>query len=280
MRLGIFAKTFPGTSPLPVLQAVQKAGYSCAQYNTSCSGLAAMPDAVTDKVIADLIAARAETGVALVALSATYNMIHPDPAYRETGLRRLAVMAQAASRLAIPLLTLCTGTRDPHDMWHEHPGNNDADAWSDLCHEMEKAIAIAEKHRVLLGIEPELGNVVNGAANARRLLDDMKTARLKIVFDPANLFETAELDDQRRIVGKAVAGLGQDIAMAHAKDRTLTGAFTASGQGVLDYPHFLTALKSAGFAGPLVAHGLSAAEAPDVAKFLRAACDAAGLALQ
>ena len=64
--------------------------------------------------------------------------------------------------------------------------------------------------------------------------------------------------------------------MAHAKDRAADGAFVAAGQGVLDYPHYLGALRRAGFDGPLVAHGLAADEAPAVGAFLRRALSAAG----
>ena len=59
--------------------------------------------------------------------------------------------------------------------------------------------------------------------------------------------------------------------MAHAKDRAANGDFVAAGKGVLDYPHYLRALRGAGFDGPLVTHGLTAAEAPEVGAFLRRA---------
>ena len=48
----------------------------------------------------------------------------------------------------------------------------------------------------------------------------------------------------------------------------LQGGFVAAGTGVIDFPHFLACLRQAGFDGPLVAHGLSEAEAPAVSAFL------------
>ena len=56
--------------------------------------------------------------------------------------------------------------------------------------------------------------------------------------------------------------------MAHAKDRTADGRFATAGKGVLDYPHYLRQLKAIGFDGPLIAHGLAEAEAPETARFL------------
>ncbi len=269
MQLGIFAKTFDGKRPGLVLPHVKAAGFAVAQYNMACSGLPAMPDEISDAVIADIKAAAKSSGVFLNALSATYNMIHPDVSERETGHRRLAIIAGAAQDLDIPLITLCTGTRDAQDQWKHHPDNTSSAAWRDLIQSMQTAITIADRYNVNLGIEPELANVINSAAKARLLIDELKSPRLKIIFDPANLFETETVAEQRRIVSSALALLSSDIAMAHAKDRTTSGEFVAAGTGVLDYPHFLSELKQSGFDGPIVTHGLSAAEAPMVREFLQ-----------
>jgi sugar phosphate isomerase/epimerase len=269
MQLGIFAKTFDGKSPGIVLPQVKAAGFTVAQYNMACSGLASMPDEISGAVITDIKSAAQASGVTLNALSATYNMIHPDVSEREKGHRRLAVIAEAAQALGIPIITLCTGTRDAADQWKHHPDNTSDAAWHDLIQSMQTAIAIADRNKVNLGIEPELANVINSAAKARQLLDQLKSPRLKIIFDPANLFETETVAEQRRMVSSALALLSKDIAMAHAKDRTSSGAFVAAGTGVLDYPHFLSELKRTGFNGPIITHGLSAVEAPQVCEFLK-----------
>ena len=203
MQLGIFAKTFEGATPREVLPAAAAAGFSAVQYNMACSGLPSMPEAIPPSVAAEVEAAARAAGVAIAALSGTYNMIHPDPTMREEGHRRLEVLAQAAAALPTRLITLCTGTRDPDDQWRAHPDNDTSEAWGDLLASMERAIAIAERHDVLLGIEPELANVVSSATRARRLVDEMSSQRLRIVIDPANLFEKETIAVQRRIVSSA-----------------------------------------------------------------------------
>lgn len=264
MRLGIFAKTFAGTDPDQVLAAVRAAGYRCTQFNMACAGLPPMPKAVPDDVVRRIAAAADRHGVDIVALSGTYNMSHPDKAVRADGLRRLRVVIAAAKTLAVPLVTLCTGTRDPADQWRHHPGNAEPDAWADLLREMEQAIGLADAAGVDLGVEPEQANVVASAAAARKLIESMHSPRLRIVLDPANLFERATRDEARRLVGEAVGLLGDRIAMAHAKDRYADGRFATAGHGVVDFPDFLARLRTVGFEGPLVAHGLEAHEAPAV----------------
>ncbi|MBY5346961.1 sugar phosphate isomerase/epimerase family protein [Rhizobium leguminosarum] len=273
MKLGIFAKTFKGTEPATVLNSVAGAGFTCAQYNMACSGLAPMPEIITEAHTRAVGEAALGSGVEMVAVSGTFNMIHPDPAVREAGLRSLATLAEGCAGMSTTLITLCTGTRDPIDQWKAHADNDRPEAWRDLLEAMGAAIEIAERYEVDLGIEPELANVVNSAEKAYRLIAALKSPRIKIVLDPANLFEVATLDEQRSIVSSAIDLLADRIVMAHAKDRNPDGSFATAGKGVLDYAHYLGRLKAIGFEGSLVTHGLSASEAAGVAIFLKNSLD-------
>ena len=239
----------------------------------ACLGMPSMPDAIPEAAIESIAEASRETGVAVPAVSGTYNMIHPDARLREAGLRRLAVLLAAAAKFGAPLVTLCTGTRDGEDMWRRHPGNATEEAWRDLRTEMLKAVALAHANGVDLGIEPELANVVNSAAAARRLIDEIASPRLRVVLDPANLIEVAPDAERRALIERAVDLLADRISIAHAKDRDPRGAFVAAGQGVIDFPHFIRTLRAGGFDGPLIAHGLAESEAPEVARFLKGALD-------
>lgn len=268
MRLGIFAKTFAGGDPLTVLQAARAAGYATVQYNLACSGLLPLPEFVSDEIAIAVRAASVETGVTIAAVSATYNMIHPDPEVRQRGHLGLCAIARAAHGMGTRLLTLCTGTRDPDDPWRKHPDNSTPAALRDLLESIKAALDVAEGYDLDLGIEPELANVIDSAVRARWLIDELQSPRLKIVLDPANLFEREPPLRARGMVSQACDLLGDRIVMGHAKDRYEDGRFAAAGKGVIDYPHYLRCLRSIGFTGPLVAHGLSAAEAPAVATFL------------
>jgi sugar phosphate isomerase/epimerase len=269
MQIGIFAKTFSGSNPASVFASVAKAGYHAAHYNWACSGLSSMPDDIPVGCAEDVAVEAQRHNVKIVGLSATWNMAHPDPAIRQSGLARLDAMGPQAHALGSNLITLCSGTRDADDQWRYHPDNQSADAWRDMITTMREAVAIAERHDLLLGIEPELANIVNTIAAAERLFSDIASSRLKLILDPANLFEQASASEARTLVENAIIKLGSRLAMAHAKDRNMSGEFVAAGQGIVDFDHFVLSLKEAGFDGPLVTHGLTAAEAPGVNEFLR-----------
>ncbi len=266
MKLGIFAKTFPGRDPATVLNASAKAGFDGVAYNMACSGLDAMPDSITGDQVTAITNAARDVGQSIFSLSGTYNMIHPDPAVRQQGHARLDTLATHARAIGTNLITLCTGTRDLADQWNHHPDNQTSEAWDDLLRSFEFAIQIAETHDILLGVEPELANVVNSAQAARRLIDQMQTTRIRIVLDPANLFETG---DPAPLIEQAIDLLSPELIMAHAKDRDSGGQYITVGRGIVDFDHFIKRLTQAGFQGPIVTHGLSAEEAPTVAQYLR-----------
>jgi len=276
MQIGIMAKTFARPSLGATLDAVVAHGLFSVQFNLTCAGLPTLPDtldAATAVAIHDQLAAR---GIAMAAVSGTFNLIHPDPVQRNADLRRLGVLAAACRFLGTGIVTLCTGTRDPDDMWRRHPGNDAPEAWRDLLASLEVALGHAERDEVTLGIEPEVSNVVDSARKARRLLAALRSPRLKIIMDPANLFHAGELPSMQRILAEAFDLLGGDVILAHAKDLSRDGeaGHEAAGAGVLDYDAYVRLLRRAGYDGPLILHGLREEQVPTSVAFLRARLDA------
>jgi sugar phosphate isomerase/epimerase len=271
MRLGIFAKTFVRPTLPEVLDAIQSYGLSLIQFNMACAGLPAMPDHI-DLALVDCIRREfASRELHMVALSGTFNMIHPDVNERQRGLQRLRVLASACRWLGTSVITLCTGTRDPHDKWRYHPDNASPEAWRDLTGSIHAALEIAEQYAITLAVEPEVSNVVDSPANARRLLDEMGSPRLKIIMDAANLFPAGTLPRQHEIMDEAFALLGDDVILAHAKDLSRDGEAgqEAAGTGLLDYDHYLGLLRESGFDGPLLLHGLAESQVGQAMQFLR-----------
>jgi sugar phosphate isomerase/epimerase len=240
-----------------------------------------MPEEI-DPVLADRVReAAAERDVALAAVSGTFNMAHPDKGVRRDGLRRLGVLAGACQRLGTSTITLCTGTRDPESMWRRHPDNATPEAWRDMHATMQGALETVESSGITLAFEPEIGNVVDSAQKGRRLLEEMRSPRLKVVMDAANLFDADDpacrLSRSEEVLHQAFDLLGGDIVMTHAKDVRRSGEVVAAGKGDLDYDLYLRHLVEAGFDGPLILHGLGEEEVEGSVAFLRERLDGAAL---
>jgi sugar phosphate isomerase/epimerase len=271
MNIGIFTRTFERPTLDATLDAIQAHGLRSVQLNLASAGLTNMPDEILPQQ-ADLIRqAFAARNMTIAALSGTFNMIHPDHAMRQLGLRRLRVLTETCHMFGTSLITLSTGTRDPHNMWHTHRDNGTPEAWQDLLESLREAVSVAEQARVTLAFEPEVSNVIDSARKARLLLDQIGSTHLKVVMDGANLFHAGELSRMHEILDEAFALLGADIVLAHAKDLDRDGdaGNLAAGQGLLDYGYYLRLLQQSGYTGPLVLHGLNEAQVAGCVTFLR-----------
>jgi sugar phosphate isomerase/epimerase len=273
MKIGVFAKTFRGTEPRSVLAASRAAGFEAVQYNMACSGLGALPAEISPAQARAVADAAAAEDVEIAALSATYNMTDPDLTRRTAGRIAFQAIAGQAKAMGTQVLTVCSGSRDPDDQWRRHPDNDSAEAWRDMCREFERLLPIAEAAGVVIGVEPEHANVVSNASKAVELLRSLAGSRIRIVLDPANLLDGVESAARNAVLRDAIERLGPHLVLAHAKDRAEDGSVAPAGNGVVDWPVFLAGLAAVGFDGPLIAHGMSAVEAPAVAKFLRAEVD-------
>ncbi len=272
MDIGIFSKTFARPTLGAVLDAVAEHGVHAVQFNLSCAGVEEIPDVIAPTLVATIRQEMAARGITMSAISGTFNMIHPDMAERQAGLRRLRTLAAACESLGTSVITLCTGTRNTESMWRSHPDNGSEDAWRDLVVSMHETAAIAEEYGVTMAFEPEVSNVIDSAQRARRLLDEIGSPYLKVVMDGANVFHKGELPHMTAILTEAFDLLGNDIALAHAKDLTEDGhaGNAAAGTGLLDYDLYVRLLHESGYTGALVLHGLSEAQTPGCIEFLRA----------
>ena len=271
MEIGIFSNTFVRPTLGGTLDAVRDHGLSTVQFSMACAGAPAMPDAIAGDLCDTIRREMASRGIAMAAVSGTFNMIHPDVRERARGMRLLRVLAAACEGLGTSVITLCTGTRDPDNMWRAHPDNGTPEAWQDLLASMAEASQIAEDCGVTMAFEPEVSNAVDSVRKARRLLDDIRSDRLKVTIDPANIFHAGELPRMAEMLDEAFALLGPDIVHAHAKDLDRDGEAgnLAAGTGLLDYGRYLSLLGKIGYDGALVLHGLDEGQVDTSRDFLR-----------
>lgn len=271
LQIGLLLGTIGRPTLEARLDAVKALGLECVQLNMGCCGLPAMPDAVPRDLAARVRREAGARGIRIVSLEGTFNMSHPDAGHRSDGLARLRVMAGFCRQIGTTKIHLCTGTRDRGNMWRRHPDNDTEEAWKDLVGCMREAVDIAQQEELVLAFEPEVNNVVDSAKKARKLMDEIGSPSLKVAIDGANLFHAGELARMGEILDEAFALVGKDVALAHAKDLDRDGdaGHLPAGKGKLDYERYLSLLLASGFKGPILLHGLTEAQVPGCAAFLR-----------
>ncbi|HYY29219.1 MAG TPA: sugar phosphate isomerase/epimerase [Chthoniobacterales bacterium] len=271
LTLGLLSREFPSESLDANLDAIAGTGAVSVQFDLASAVAYTFPTELSEETVMAINAGFSERQLTLAALSGTYNMIDPDLKTRALGAEGLDRVIALAPRLGTNVVTLCTGSRDPSSMWRRHPDNDAPEAWVDLLAQIEKAVRVAEEYGVTLGVEPEIGNTINSVRKARRLLDEVKSSRLKIIMDGANIFQRGQLSNMREVLDEAFELLGSDIVLAHAKDLDKDGeaGHVPAGRGRLDYPYYMGLLRKSGFEGSIILHALNPAEAKDRLAFVR-----------
>jgi len=99
---------------------------------------------------------------------------------------------------------------------------------------------------VIFAIEPVWKHIVSTPQRARRVLDEINSPNLQIIFDPVNLLCYDNYNDRERIFDDAMTLLGKDIAVVHIKDfvvgeNDLTSV--AAGDGEMDYTKIISFIK-------------------------------------
>ncbi|MCJ7843386.1 sugar phosphate isomerase/epimerase [Lederbergia sp. NSJ-179] len=264
MKLGMYSIEIKRSSLEVLFSAIREKGFTEVQFDFLSVGGEQLPASIDPALSREIYQTAQHNGVDIVAINGTYNMIHPDREQRNIGLQRFEVIAEACKDLHCHFITLCTGSRDPQNMWRFHDGNNTQAAWDDMMNSMEKVLEIAERYDLTLGIECEASNCVNSAKKARRLLDEFQSRRLKIIMDVANLFQKGQAKKEyvRPIIDEAFDLLGNDIYIAHGKDIKEGNKlhFTHAGNGIVDFPYYLEKLKEYNYTGGMLLHGIESEE--------------------
>jgi len=270
MQIGIMARTFSQPTLKEMLDAIVSHDIYYIQFGFNCVALPELPERIDLSLCDEINNEMAKRRITMSAISGTFNMIDPDLNKRQNGLIGLERIASVCNRLGTSIITLCTGTKDPYNMWRRHPDNDSEEAWNDLVSSMGEALKTAEKYNVILAIEPEVSNVIDSAIKGRRLIDEFKSPHLKVCMDGANIFHKGELPRMREILDETFDLLGDHVVLAHAKDLDHDGdaGHLPAGKGLLDYNHYLSLFKTHNIDVPIILHGLAEGDVDNCVNFL------------
>ncbi|WP_219622781.1 sugar phosphate isomerase/epimerase family protein [Peribacillus deserti] len=104
----------------------------------------------------------------------------------------------------------------------------------------------AERFGVIVGIEAGVNHPVYSPKTLERLLDEVASNNLQIIFDPVNLLTIDNYGDQEAIFQHAFELIGDRIAILHAKDFLVEEGelkTVAVVQGLLNYEAVFRMIK-------------------------------------
>ena len=183
-------------------------------------------------------------GVDVAVLGCYKNLAHPDPEV----VQELQDLYIAHLRMAISLNCSVVGTETgaPNAEYRYEPNCHTEMALQSFLRGLEPVLEAAETLGVLFAIEPVWNHIVWNPQVARRVLDEMASPNLRIIFDPVNLLSVENYQQRERVIDEALELLGEDVEIVHLKDFRLEGdklVSVAAGTGMMDYRTIMEYLK-------------------------------------
>jgi len=126
------------------------------------------------------------------------------------------------------------------------PENNTEEAFQRTLNSIKILVEEAEKFGVIVGIEGVAKHVINTPERMKRVLDNIKSNNLQVIFDPVNLINEENYEKQDEIVKKSFELFGDRIVAIHAKDYVYEDSeikLASIGKGQFNYPLLLSLLK-------------------------------------
>lgn len=156
-----------------------------------------------------------KAGIRIGVLGCYIDPIHPDPAVRRAEINRFKEHLRYARQFGAPMVATESGGLNTYQA--SAPERYEEIGWQTFKATLEELAEEAEKWGVFVGIEGVSTHTLATPAHMRRILDEVPSSSIGVVFDPCNLIGN-DVQRQDEIVDSAFSLFGDRIILAHLKD--------------------------------------------------------------
>ncbi len=180
----------------------------------------------------------------IAVLGCYLNLANPNPESLNKIRKRYLTHIRFASLLDVGVVGTETGAVNEEYKFEER--NHSEEALDIFIHNVRPVVEYAEKMGVIFAIEPVYKHIVCNPKRARRVLDEINSPNLQIIFDPVNLLDISNYKNRDEIIEEAMELLGDDIAMIHIKDFVVEDGklvSVAAGTGEMNYTKIMKFIR-------------------------------------
>lgn len=246
LNLGMRLHDTPQMSLEDRLSYIERQGFTCA--HAALGKLLAAEDAqdaaLTPGLAMTLKRMFRAHGIDFAVLGCYLNLAHPDP--RENALIRERYKAHIRFAALAGCGVVGTETGAPNAEYQFTPQCHTEEAMQAFLRGLGPVVEYAEKMGVIVAVEPVFTHIVHTPRLARRVLDEIASPNLQIIFDPVNLLHISNYERRDEIFREAMELLSEDIAVLHIKDFKVGDGglvWTAAGKGIMEYEEILRFVK-------------------------------------
>jgi len=233
-----------------------------------------------DAALADLGATRRlldGSGLLIAALDADGNLVARDPRIREAGLARVARCLEAAPALGTWVVSTGPGRETPETAGSGLRDWASEEAWTALCHSIERLLPLAEDRDVVLALRGSSDTVLKTPSQLIRLLERFSSPNLQVVADPYSYLNPHLLPAQERVNREFLDLFEDRFVLARLDDVAASnGSLSRSGFGLGEFAQrpYLDFLRERRPDLPLVFDHLPIEEVPAAVARAKALIDA------
>jgi len=180
-----------------------------------------------------------KNGIRVSVFGSYLDPTHPDEEKRAQTILSYIENLKYAKSIGADMAGTETGGRNRYE--------NPEDSYKVLLDSFRQIVGAAEKLGVMMGAEGVAHHALNSPQTVRRLLNDINSPNLCVIFDPINLIGDDRLDAPNQVVDEMFNLCGNEIAAIHLKDfKVVDGKkeVVPIGQGVFDFERFFAWLKA------------------------------------
>lgn len=246
MNIGIRAHDLPMQSLENLVQDISQRGLSSVQLALNKSfDFKTELGFLTPGLANHISKAFRQADIQIAVLGCYVNIIHPDIDQRRQALERFKEHLRYARDFGCSIVGTETGNINADIIYTEE--NFSEEPFIAMVESVKEMVAEAEKFGVIVGIEPGVNHPLHSPEKVSRLLEEVNSNNLQIIFDPVNFLTRDNYLNQGKILQEAVDSWGDRVAVLHAKDFIVEKGnlrFVPLGQGWLDYDLIFKTLVS------------------------------------
>lgn len=201
----------------------------------------------------------AELGDTKIAVLGSYiNPSATDPAVREGEINKFKEkinFARVLKPLAVGTETGFYGPTQSDEM------NNTEEAYQHVLGTMRPIVEYAEECGVNVAIEGVGIFVINSPSKMARIVSDLGSDNVKVIFDPVNYISAKNYKEQDDIINDTFELLSDRLVAIHAKDFSVDECgkmtYPDPGLGMLNYPLIFANMKKYGVDVPIIMEGIN-----------------------
>ncbi|MDX8045164.1 sugar phosphate isomerase/epimerase family protein [Gracilibacillus sp. S3-1-1] len=180
----------------------------------------------------------------IAILGCYINMIHPHKEKREQLLARFKEHIRFARDFGCSIVASETGNINEKMGYTED--NFTEEAFQKVVSSVKELTDEAEKWGVIVGIEGGINHPIHTPQKMKRLIDEVDSNHLQVIFDPANFMSMENYEQQEDVFAESFELFGDRIIAIHAKDFVIEDNWIKMvpvGKGLLNYPLLFEWLK-------------------------------------